>query len=103
MIEKILEFFVFRAGLAMGVGIILELISGFWVGMLFGDVAAMAWLVEKETMWAKVISFGSFHIIGWIIVTQQWDSIANEGVPAPVTAFSVEQNGYVYEGYVRRK
>lgn len=113
MLSRITEWIiinlVFRGGMAMSVGLTLEVITHFALGTIFGYAYLTTY--ESLTFFWHVVIFLSFHVIGWMLVLRDWDFITGDrrdidpmyATPYPETDFTIDRGSYVIKGNVYRK
>ena len=101
LLDKIVELVVIRGGLAMGIGIGMELMFHTLVlSILSPNTWIAQWLDEPSTT-SSIITFIIFHILGWIVVCWDYDRIVADGQPYPnSTLVKFQSDGYEFTGRI---
>lgn len=101
MLSKVFEWIVVRGSVALGMGIVIDVLVSFLLAIPFGDTFWYQWAFQS-TYEGTVIRLGVFHILGWMVVFWDWDRIIQDGLMQyPSDTIVIHKDGYRIEATVR--
>lgn len=109
--EKLINILFIRGPIATGIGLTLEFAGWMLFGFLLGPTPLGEFVMNIESPWFHGATFVMFHIIGWMIMWEQWPVLSGEVDDSMNPSygalqdneFVVEQGSYVISGRVYRK
>lgn len=115
MLSRITEWIiinlVFKASLAMSLGVALEVLTQWLLACMFSSTKLYQTLLGEPRFEVTVVAFIIFHVLGWFLVLRDWKFLTGERLDvdpyyqggAPKSDFTIDRGSYVIKGNVYRK
>ena len=115
MLSRVIEWLiinlVFKASLAMSLGVALEVLVQWLLACMFSGTELYQTLLGEPRFEVTVIAFIAFHVLGWFLVLRDWKFLTGERLDvdphyqggAPKSDFTIDHGSYVIKGNIYRK